>query len=71
MGHNKRAFKLKIIKYQSACSKRKIRKKIGRSIHQIPKLLVLTLVYRLLGNETFEAKYSAAVELVIDILRDV
>ena len=42
----------------SVCSK--IMKEFRRGIHQIPKLLVLTLVYHLLGNESSRAKCSAA-----------
>ena len=57
---------LKVLKYQLACSK----KFVKRGIHQIPKLLVLTLVYHLLGNEASQANYLAVVGLEIDILKN-
>ena len=51
--------------------KKGLLRKFRKGIHQIQKLLVLTLVYHLLGNESLQAVYSAAVGPVIEISRGV
>ena len=50
--------------------KKELKTNLLGGIHQIPKLLFLTLVYRLLENESSQARYSAAVGPLIGVSMD-